>query len=308
VSAVLLVVAGASLGGTGGLAASSAAVTAPGGGGAMTCAAAQPVVGDRVVGLPVTDLIKPPAAGRWNSRNAAAVTRAPFGRLVPYQGDGDYTTVLEVRHPRNHGSGGSANPGERVVKWNVHFEAAPLGVFPCRSIVLAYDVMFLPGWTWGGGGKMHGLHIGDGVASGGRFSHDGASVRVMWQREGGAIAYVYAPLGAKQPPEWRAVAGSGKFGTGVFHRDFQRSLHVGRWNRVQLGVRLNTFGPTRSPRADGAIKLAVNGKTRELVGVVLSASPSMNIERILFSTFAGGPLAMARDGRQLFKGFALYWY
>ena len=273
---------------------------------AATCPMTVRAHGERVLGLPITDLVRAPHAGRWNAVRGSAVTRKPYGRLTRYDGDGDAVTVLLIHHPRNHGSGASANPGEPVVKWNVHFEAAPLGVFPCRSVVMSYDVMFLPGWTWGNGGKMHGLHIGDGAASGGRFSRNGASVRVMWKMDGGAIAYVYAPMGVAQPS--LGSRPGGKYGTGVFHDEFERALRVGRWNRVQLGVRLNSFAPDGSPRPDGAVKLTINGVTRELGGVALSASRGMDIERILFSTFAGGPHAMERDGHQLFKGFTLYRY
>ncbi len=300
-------VAVAALGAVGGVDVVSATATA-----VATCPVAPLLVrahGDRVLGLPIADLAKGAHGGRWNARGASAVIRKPYGQLAAYDDDGDSTVVLKVHHPRNHGTGASANRGERLVKWNVHFEAAPLGVFPCRSIVLSYDVMFLPGWTWSGGGKMHGLYVGRGAASGGTRSKDGASVRVMWQRDGGAIAYVYAPLGVVQPPAWAAVTRKGaKYGTGLFHADFARALRVGRWNRVQLGVRLNSFGAGGSPRGDGAVKLTVNGVTREFVGVVLGASPAMDIERILFSTFAGGPYAMERDGHQLFKNFAVYRY
>lgn len=184
---------------------------------------------------------------------------APGGQVSSGRHTGASLAVLEQGPLDIHIRGG-AGAGTGMANFSKNYTGRP---FPYRgNMVLAFDILFHPGFEWSCRGKVGGLYVGTGTASGGNYSPDAASHRLMWEGAGTPFSYVYVPQGshAQQPPQLGRVS---RYGQAVFQQDFQGALRTGTWHRVELGVRLNTVG-----RADGALLLGVDGKTRVLEGVV----------------------------------------
>lgn len=259
----------------------------------MSSAPSGPHTGRVVCALPVTDLTKP-KCGAWHGRvkwNASG--------LVPFGGGGE--TVVRCFHRK--GSGTSDHP---------HRDASGLS-FSCRApclvgatgAVVAFDVYFDPAaWHWSRGGKLGGLFVGGGAASGGNHSADGASHRMMWQADGGAISYLYLPAGVPQPNP--ALAGAKAYGLGL-HKDlFRGVLKPGQWNHVELGVKLNTFGPDGAPAGDGKAALTVNGRTGVLDRVNWAARPGTRLSGFEYNAFFGGPDPAVVDSVSYLKNFVVH--
>ena len=166
---------------------------------------------------------------------------------------------------------------------------------------------------------MHGIHVGHGDAAGGRRSRAAASVRVMWQADGGAIAYVYLPYKLAQSKEYYQYTGTWHkddhsrgdgskpvFGTGFFHKQFEKSMNIGRWNRLAIGIKLNTFNADGKPRADGELAMMVNNQSASYNKIKWCSTPSMKIEALHFTTFTGGPDPAWEDGTQYFTNFRVH--
>jgi hypothetical protein len=167
--------------------------------------------------------------------------------------------------------------------------------FPFRDgALVGFDVNFAPGYEWGCQGKLGGLFIGTGKASGGVYSSDGASHRIMWDRGGGAHAYVYIPKGTagRQPS---LLSRPGNYGQGVWKRDFAGVFKPGTWHRVELGVKLNTPG-----RSDGLLLMRIDGISRSLSGVYWRQG-SEPITRFAFGVFHGGPCSAQANSSLQFR-------
>lgn len=227
--------------------------------------------------------------------------------------------VLRVRYPR-----GSGPPSAKGPRGGAGFLAAPPGL-PASDITLAYRVRFAPGFQWSYGGKLPGLLMRDAkgededakdedaeAARGGRHSPRTASCRLMWQREGGLIAYVYPPSGVRQGREYERQAGvrtGGKverFGDGLFKGERLRLRGGGRWNTLVVRVKLNGFDDvTGEPLADGVLTLSLNGRAATLDGIVWRRYRDVKITHVLFSTFFGGKWTSPVDTHADFGDFAL---
>lgn len=175
--------------------------------------------------------------------------------------------------------------------------ASSAKIYPLRrkgGIVAAFDIFFQPGFEWSCRGKVGGLFVGTGAASGGRYSTDGASHRLMWEGNGDAFSYVYVPLNSydRQPPALRRVR---SYGQGVFEDDFRGALKTGVWHHVELGVRLNSVG-----RSDGALLLSVDGKTRVLEGVMWRYQ-DLDIQGFHINVFHGGGCLATRNSSLTLK-------
>jgi hypothetical protein len=158
---------------------------------------------------------------------------------------------------------------------------------------MSFQVYFAPGWDFSKGGKIGGFHVGHGKASGYRHSDTASSHRIMWQRDGGAISYIYPPSNLAQADPRLRPEGCG---IGYFHDAFPAgTLKVGRWNTVRIGVKVNTFDAHGAPRPDGVALLEVNGEERRLENVRWSRSPDLKISTFELGTFFGGPDPAVRD-------------
>ena len=170
---------------------------------------------------------------------------------------------------------------------------------------MTFDVYFDPArWAWSKGGKVAGLFVGPGKASGYEHSENGASHRMMWQRDGGAISYIYPPANLKQADPKLSDEGHG---VGYFGDKFPAgTLKVGRWNHVEIGVKLNSFTPAGKPVADGKSALTINGVSGVLDNVRWARSPGLTIDSFLYGTFFGGPDPATVDSVSYVKNFEVH--
>lgn len=216
--------------------------------------------------------------------------------------DEEYGEVLRVRYPRRSGTPSN----RRGPPGGAGFSAAPR-CLPATDVTLEYRVRFADNFQWSNGGKLLGLAIGEGPAGGGERSARAASCRLMWQREGGVIAYVYAPAGARQPPAYQRELGrpSTKYGDGLFKSAMLQMRRGGRWNAVVIRLKLNTFDENGRPRGDGVLTLSINGRAASLSGIVWRRFPDVLINRITFSTFFGGTWTSPTNTHADFAGFSV---
>ena len=134
-----------------------------------------PHTGALVMKLPVNDL-KKPKGGVWQGN-----VKLKQSTVTTFEGE----PVVKVFYKK--GSGTSSMPFSDAS--GCSFSCENPAVKGQTGIVVAFDIYFAPGaWQWSKGGKIGGLFVGPGVASGYRHSDNGASHRIMWQREGGAIS------------------------------------------------------------------------------------------------------------------------
>ena len=179
------------------------------------------------------------------------------------------------------GSGAEGSKG-----WARSYVRSP---FPSRaSVVVTFDILFHDNFEWSCRGKVGGVYVGTGSASGGNYSTDGASHRLMWDKNGGAFSYVYVPKGtqARQPAPLNEVW---TMGVGVFEGEYNGALVANTWHRVGLGVKLNTVG-----KSDGALMLSIDGKKRVLSGVLWRLS-NLDIRLFKLNVFHGGGCIATRD-------------
>jgi hypothetical protein len=250
--------------------------------------AVKPVSPPALLDLPVQDLLKP-GGGAWRLQGRVDWKKS---NVTTFQG----TPVLRVFYGK--GSGTSSDPGVGGVAFN----GAPRG-FPCDRAMLSFEVFFEPGWDFVRGGKFGGFLVGHGEASGYRHSPTASSHRIMFQREGGAISYVYPPEDLPQADPALLAEGHG---VGYFDDVFgPGALRVGEWNSVQIGLRMNGFGPDGKPTPDGIAMLQINGKAARRDDVRWSRSSDLRISMIIWNTFFGGPLPASRDCVAYYRNFRL---
>ena len=195
------------------------------------------------------------------------------------------------------GSGTSSDPGVG----GMAIVAVPKALDPQASAI-SFEVFFDKGWHFSKGGKIGGFFVGAGVASGYRHSDTGASHRVMWKADGGAISYIYPPGNLRQEDPKLKPEGHG---IGYFGDLFPTgTLRVGEWNSVMLGVRMNSFTKGR-PNPDGVALLTINGKTGIKKDIRWSRSPDLVISSLDINTFFGGPDPAVRDCTAYFRDFRL---
>ena len=196
-------------------------------------------------------------------------------------------------------SGTSKDPGVG----GFSFEAIPNGMNR-DAITFSWEVYYPRGFQFAKGGKFGGVHVGYGAASGGNFSTTGASNRVMWQTDGGAIAYIYPPLGL-----WQTVKGldSKGYGSGFFNKELAKTLKTDSWNSISLGTKLNTF-KNGVPQADGESYVSVNGNKQLLRGINWRKSEDLKISSFDMGVFFGGPIPSPVDQFCYFKNFQMSNY
>ena len=172
---------------------------------------------------------------------------------------------------------------------------------PATRAVLSYEVFFPDNFEWVKGGKLPGMGLGTGgefAATGGSWSADCGSFRVMWRERGQAIGYLYLPLHIApnkkrdgtiriQNEAFEKAAGRslGK-PAGIdlwFHHDKPMYFKRGKWNTVRMELDLNTTGS-----ANGRLKLTINDETRDIDNVLFRKKDDVKINMIIFASFFGG--------------------
>ena len=247
-----------------------------------------PQPSNRVIStLDLRSLMK--GGGSWNIKKY----NLKKSNLTQFKGE----DVIRCWYSKN--SGTSRNPGVG----GFSFEAIPSGMNR-DAVVFSWEVYYPSGFNFARGGKFGGVHVGYGAASGGNFSTTGSSNRVMWQTDGGIIAYVYPPSGL-----WQKVPGldSKGYGTGFFNRELARSLKTDSWNKIELGTKLNTF-KNGAPQADGETSVTVNGKRMVQTGINWRRSEDLKISAFDMGTFFGGPDPSPVDQECYFKNFQMSNY
>ena len=176
---------------------------------------------------------------------------------------------LIVTYPK-----GSYKPSASI-QGGLGFYASPLYMFPSTKRTLSYQVSFADNFDWVKGGKLPGLFLGNPGASGGRYSTEGASVRIMWRANGDAEAYVYLPIGVTQPSSYNST-------THIIHNDDKGdSLWRGlfKLSKKMVNTILISIDTTK-----GSLNVMING-----VGKSCSVNWSqLNVSGIVFDTFFGG--------------------
>lgn len=238
--------------------------------------------------MPVEDL-KKRDGGAWNIQSPVGWRKS---ELADFQGK----PAVKVFYGKD--SGTSKDPGVGGMAIN----SVPRGL-PSDGAIIEFEVFFAPGWHFSRGGKVGGFAIGYGDASGYRHSDTAASHRLMWQRDGGCISYIYPPSNLKQKlPELKPEG----HGVGYFHDVFPAgTLKVGAWNKVRLGTKMNTFAENGKPHANGVALLSINGKTATQDKIRWSRAPELNISSFQFGTFFGGPDPAVCDCTAYYRGFRL---
>lgn len=165
--------------------------------------------------------------------------------------------------------------------------------------IASFDIKFNPGFEWGCRGKIGGLFIGTGSASGKEYSTTGASNRLMWGKNGSAYAYVYVPKGS-QSQQPAPLNEKNDAGIGVWEDSYQGALKTGVWHHVELGVKLNSVTNGR-PNADGVLSFSVDGNKRTLNGVIWRLDEGLDVRKFNLGVFHGGPCSAQQDSSLAFK-------
>ena len=202
-------------------------------------------------------------------------------------------------------------PPQDPHKSNMNITFTQPGYFPSTQARFRFKIFPDPAWPWTStSGKLAGFAIGKGASSGGDYSTNGASVRLSWDDNGGLSPYVYpelhqalhtlkshkkvTPEQLDQDPSFYAdvpkgaQSGISPAGTHMWHprkggqNSYALAFVRGRWNQIELYVKLNTPG-----KYDGIIEYSINGKTVRFEKMRLRYDSS-SIESVQIHTFFGG--------------------
>lgn len=251
---------------------------------------AGPHTGRRVCALPVEDLGKS-GGGCWKAKVSWKQSALASFQDKP---------VIRAFHKR--GSGTSAHPHQESNGVSISCKAP--SIVGSQGAVVAFDIFFDPArWHWSRGGKIGGLFVGEGKASGGRHTPDGASHRLMFQADGGAISYCYFPAGVAQPHVRTSGAAMGE---GYHHELFKNAFVPGKWHHVELGLKNNTFDASGKPVADGVASLTIDGKHAAIPRVIWTAKPGTSISGFDLASFFGGPDPAVVDSVFYAANFAVH--
>jgi hypothetical protein len=169
-----------------------------------------------------------------------------------------------------------------------------------NAVKLSFDINFQPGFSFGNnnhseGGKVGGLHVGKGAASGCRHTRDGSSLRLVWDggpdkrfKGSGASAYTYLPVGTKgKQPAFIEKDGSPDCGFHFWRKESDNIFSAtGSWYNVVLGIKLNDVG-----KNNGKIYYEIKGPKSfraEEGGIVWRELNDMDISEASISSFFGG--------------------
>lgn len=263
------------------------ATTTPTATNATKKAAPKPLLGKPAVVLPLSQLTLGRTSPPWNA-SAWNIDTCEVRD----------NSMLRVYYPK-----GSSNFGTRP-KGGCNFKAKPR-CLPGTDVAFHYKVRFAKGFEWSKGGKLPGLFVGEGVASGGRHSKDAASFRLMWKKDGYVVAYVYVPSGIRQPVSYIKAAEEGdEFGDTLFAKARLKLRDNLRWNDLVLRLKLNTFEDGGGdPRPDGMLSLCVNEQVVTLQGIVWRRHAGLKVSSLLLTSFYGGKWRCPSDTYAEFTDF-----
>jgi hypothetical protein len=206
--------------------------------------------------------------------------------------------VVKAVHSIN--SGTSSMPGIGGFAFN----AKPVGM-PKDAVMFSWEVFYPTDFDFALGGKYGGIFMGVGSASGGNHADTASSDRIMWQVDGGLISYVYPPAGIPQELPGLTAVGYGK---DLFKAELAGSIIKGAWNKMYIGVKMNTFDALGNPNPDGCSCVIMNGKRFEQCGIRWAKAPEYGIASFDFTTFFGGPLPSPKDQFCYYKNWTMTSY
>lgn len=168
-----------------------------------------------------------------------------------------------------------------------------------NAVKMSFDINFQPGFSFGNnnhseGGKVGGLHVGSGAASGCRHTDSGSSLRLVWDggpdkrfKGSGASAYTYIPTSSRgKQPDFVNKEGDPNCGLHLWRNESDNIFsEVGSWYHVVLGIKLNDVG-----KSNGKIYYSITGPknlTRESDGFMWRTS-NYDISEASISSFFGG--------------------
>lgn len=203
---------------------------------------------------------------------------------------------------------------------NSGLKLKPKGMFPATACRVKFKIWFDNTFEWKQTdthkvtGKLGGFKIGSGNASGGRYTTDGASYRLVFHKDRGAVSYFYPALkrnttsdiswsDADQKP---SLVSQSYIATGIHvfvpNRTAQLRFVSGKWNQVEMYCKLNTLG-----KHDGVMELVVNGQ-RQRLDQVRYRYTDIKIEYFHLDVFFGGgsqEYAPPRDTKIWYTDFEL---
>ncbi|KAL4854705.1 hypothetical protein ACK3TF_004648 [Chlorella vulgaris] len=181
---------------------------------------------------------------------------------------------------------------------------APKSVFPCSKLKVSFKIWFADNFVWDAtgshrvGGKLGGIFMGSGKASGGNYSSTAASYRLSFKDGGYGIGYFYPQLKRSQSgsPSWAEADQSPELervssistGIAVWRHNNPFAFKRRQWNTVEMYCALNTPG-----KKDGVMQLTVNGKSQRLTSVRYRYDNMLITGFHLVSFFGGGDLSYA---------------
>lgn len=151
-------------------------------------------------------------------------------------------------------------------------------------------------------------------ATGGDWSSDSGSVRVIFKEGGKAAAYIYIPCqiascGTKdgvveaQHPQYRSISNITSTKGHHIWKTGKAKFKAGKWNAVRIWIQLNTPG-----QKDGELALEVNGVLQKYDKMVWRSHSGVKVGGINCVSFFGGnsPQASAPTGAfAAFKSFTI---
>ena len=168
-----------------------------------------------------------------------------------------------------------------------------------NAVKLSFDINFAPGFSFDDGptdarGKVGGIFIGSGAASGCSHSDTAASLRLMWEHQRTAQAYSYFPVSTKgKQPAFINAMGDPSCGLGVWKKEFNGIFqNTGSWYNVVLGVKLNDVGQN-----NGKMYMSITGPKnlmKESDGIIWRTRSGMNVNSVDFVSFFGGDQNMTK--------------
>ena len=168
-----------------------------------------------------------------------------------------------------------------------------------NAVKMSFDINFQPGFSFGNnthseGGKVGGLHVGSGAASGCRHTDSGSSLRLVFDggpdkrfKGSGASAYTYIPTSSRgKQPDFVNKEGDPNCGLHLWRKESDNIFsETGSWYHVVLGIKLNDVG-----KNNGKIYYSITGPknlTREADGFIWRTS-NYDIREASISSFFGG--------------------
>lgn len=151
-----------------------------------------------------------------------------------------------------------------------------------KAAVFTFQINFQKGFYFKCQGKVGGLEIGKGPASGCKHCNTAGSHRLMWKPENGGQSYVYVP-DQTYPIQPSPLNKPYNCGAGIFINELKGKFKPGTWQTVEIGVKLNDLN-----KRNGVLFMKIDNYIKVLNGVVWITAGDQFINNATFNFFWGG--------------------